>query len=128
MLELSFGWSFRERQVYIDAAGVDHGFVRAADGTITKIDVPGAGTAPGQGTMCGNTNIPGLIEGQFIDANGVYHGFLLSKEDVITTYDVPGAGTASGQGTMVGISNPRGATTGVYVDASNVFHGYLLIP
>ena len=36
---------------YIDASDVSHGFLRAADGTITTFDAPGAGTGPGQGTM-----------------------------------------------------------------------------
>src|SRR5207237_1242562 len=36
---------------YIDANGVSHGFLRAADGTITTFDAPGAGTGSGQGTF-----------------------------------------------------------------------------
>ena len=35
---------------YLDASNVYHGYVRAPDGAITKIDVPGAGTGPFQGT------------------------------------------------------------------------------
>ncbi len=34
-----------------DANGIHHGFVRAADGTITEFDPSGVGTGHGQGTM-----------------------------------------------------------------------------
>jgi hypothetical protein len=97
----------------IDAAGVNHGFVRAADRTITAFDVQGAGTVSGQGTIAANINTPGMIEGYFIDASGVFQGFLRSKQGVISTYDVPGAGTGSFQGTRAGISNPRGGDDGI---------------
>jgi hypothetical protein len=76
---------------YIDAAGVHHGFVRAPDGSVTRFNDQGAGTASGQGTTAESINTPGMIEGQFIDASGVYHGFLRSKQGEMTTYDVPGA-------------------------------------
>ncbi len=39
--------------LYVDGSNVIHGFVRAPDGTITKIDVPGAGTGAFQGTFGG---------------------------------------------------------------------------
>jgi len=55
---------------------VIHGAVRAADGTITEFDVPGAGTGPGQGTNPGGINAAATITGSYIDASGVLHGFL----------------------------------------------------
>jgi len=60
----------------VDANGVNHGFVRAPDGTITKFDVPGAGTSAGQGTIPFCNNPVDAITGNYIDANGVFHGFL----------------------------------------------------
>jgi hypothetical protein len=41
---------------YFDANAVDHGYVRAADGTITTFDAPGAGTEPGTGTLALSIN------------------------------------------------------------------------
>jgi len=60
----------------VDANGVAHGFVRAPDGNITAIDVPGAGTGQGQGTTAISINSRGAITGTYVDANGVRHGFL----------------------------------------------------
>jgi hypothetical protein len=61
---------------YVDANGVNHGFVRARGGAITSFDVPGAGTGVGQGTIPLQNNRAGAITGSYIDANGVIHGFL----------------------------------------------------
>ncbi|MFZ0806174.1 MAG: hypothetical protein WAN03_08330 [Candidatus Sulfotelmatobacter sp.] len=36
---------------YLDSAGVDHGWLRAADGTIITIDVPAASTGTGKVVM-----------------------------------------------------------------------------
>jgi hypothetical protein len=36
---------------YFDPSGLYHGFVRAADGTITTFDIPGAGINPGEGAF-----------------------------------------------------------------------------
>ena len=61
---------------YADASVVSHGFLRAPDGTFTTIDVPGAGTGSGQGTVPNCNNPAGAITGFYIDANGVFHGLL----------------------------------------------------
>jgi predicted membrane protein len=61
---------------YVDANNVNHGFVRAPDGTITTFDVPGAGTGAFQGTSPLGINAEGAITGYYIDANNVAHGFL----------------------------------------------------
>ena len=99
---------------------MNHGFVRAPDGTFTTFDVLGSGTGPGQGTLPQDINEPGVINGDYIDASGVLHGFLRDKHGTITTFDAPGAGTASGQGTFPTTLNPSGAMTGYYQDASGV--------
>jgi hypothetical protein len=49
--------------LYLDANNLYHGFVRTRDGTITAIDVPGAGTARFQGTLPSNINSEGAITG-----------------------------------------------------------------
>jgi len=60
----------------VDPSDVNHGFVRALDGTITTFDVPGAETGPFQGTIPLANNPAGAITGYYIDASNVTHGFL----------------------------------------------------
>jgi hypothetical protein len=100
---------------------VHHGFLRQPDGTITTINVRGAGTGSGQGTLVQNINTRGIVDGYEVDASGVAHGFLGS-----TKFDAPGAGTASGQGTFIGPNNSVDEIAGYYLDGNNVAHGYLL--
>ena len=106
-----------------------HGFVRAAGGTISEFDVPGAGGAGTFGSVPGSINTAGVTAGVYQDANGVFHGFQRATDTTITSFDAPGAG-GSGmfQGTAGASINDSSAITGVYADASNVFHGYLLTP
>ena len=66
-------------ETYLDASNVLHGFVRARDGAITTIDVPGAGTGLGQGTVTQSINPPGAIVALYIDANNVSHGLLVER-------------------------------------------------
>src|SRR6266699_1688881 len=47
----------------LDANNVFHGVLRAADGTMTTFDAPGAGTGPFQGTLTFGINQAGTIEG-----------------------------------------------------------------
>jgi hypothetical protein len=61
---------------YLDASTVSHGFVRAADGTISRFSVKKAGNGFGQGTFGSGINTGGDIAGSYIDASNVYHGFL----------------------------------------------------
>ena len=104
---------------------MNHGFVRATDGTITEYDVPGAGAGPGQGTGGAAINPGGTIRGSYVDASGVSHGFVRATDGTFTTFDVSGAGTGPGQGTTAQNLNPAGDIAGYYVDAANVFHGFL---
>jgi predicted membrane protein len=96
--------------------------------TIITFDVPGAGTAPGQGTIPFPINPAGAIAGRYIDAGDVRHGFVRAADGTITTFDAPGAGTGPGQGTRVLSMNPGGAIAGYYSDASDVFHAFLRAP
>jgi len=63
---------------YIDSNDVQHGFVRAPNGTITEFDAPGAGTATGsyEGTVPLAINAGGEITGAYFDSNYVLHGFV----------------------------------------------------
>jgi hypothetical protein len=70
-------------RIYFDAINfpLAHGFLRAADGTITEFDVPGAGTAGTSflfGTAGSSVNDSGDITGVYADANGVFHGFVVT--------------------------------------------------
>jgi hypothetical protein len=56
---------------WVDVDFVQHGFVRAPDGTITKIDVSGASA-----TNTTGINSVGTVLGYYVDANGVFHGFI----------------------------------------------------
>jgi len=121
---------------YMDSNFVSHGMLRHPDGTITKFDVPGAGTLPGsyQGTGCpgcsSGFNLRGEIAATYTDGNNVHHGFVRSARGGFTTFDAPGAGSGAYQGTgcfsdcPVSLNN-AGAITGQYIDANLVQHGYL---
>jgi uncharacterized membrane protein len=130
--EGTYAWSINDAGAvtadYIDADSVDHGYVRAPDGKITKFDVPGGGTGAGQGTVPEGINTAGAIAGNYIDDSGANHGFVRSPDGKFTYFDVPGAGTGSGQGTIPLTDNPEGAITGTYIDDGNVIHGFLRLP
>ncbi len=121
---------------YIDANGANHGFVRAASGTITTFDAPGAGTGAGQGTIAVSINTAGEIAGTYEDASGVGHGFVRAINGTITTFDAPGAGRQDWlaalsvksqgpptQGTYAFNINDAGDIAGLYLDASVAVHG-----
>jgi predicted membrane protein len=121
---------------------VAHGFVRAANGTITTFSAPGAavnGTLasllqamgsgpPTQGTGALSINTAGTIAGAYAKPTGIAHGFVRATSGVITEFSVPGAGTGTLQGTLAIGINTAGAVVGTYVDAKKVFHGFLRSP
>jgi hypothetical protein len=73
-----------------DSNSAHHGFVRAADGTITEFDPTGAGTGYGQGTMALSIDAGGDAAGAYIDSSSVYHGFVRTADGTITNFDVSG--------------------------------------
>jgi hypothetical protein len=120
---------------YQDSAGVWHGFVRTAGGTITTIDAPGASTIPGSepcpsqdgqggttvaGTLVHGINSLGDISGHFFDTSYNEHGFVLSQTGKFTQIDVPGAFQTGG-----GKLNDSGEVVGHYVDTSCNAFGYI---
>jgi hypothetical protein len=101
---------------YLDASFVQHGFLRARNGSLTTIDVPGGVN----GTYPANINPEGAITGYYCDAS-VCHGFLRARNGSLTTFDVPG--DING---IVPVSiNPEGEITGFSIDVNLVFHGFL---
>jgi hypothetical protein len=103
---------------------VNHGFVRAANGSFTTFDVRGACACANLGTFPQSINLGGTITGSYVDANGLSHGFVRSANGAITTFDVPDAPGA----TFPTSINLQGAITGYYQDANTAFHGFLRAP
>lgn len=100
--------------------------MRAADGTITSFDAPGAGSGAYQGTFAFSINASGAITGYYWDASLEYHSFVRAADGTMTTFDAPGAGTGGqGQGTYAVSINDSGVITGYYSDASATRHGFL---
>ena len=63
---------------YNDGYTINHGFLRAPNGTITTFDAPGAGVGFNQGTIPLGITSLGEIMGRFIDSGGISHGFTLA--------------------------------------------------
>ncbi len=59
---------------------MNHGFLRARDGTFTTFDAPGAGKGANQGTFASSINPAGAITGTYKDASMVSHGFLRKEQ------------------------------------------------
>jgi hypothetical protein len=75
---------------YLDANGVNHGFLRASDGTFTTFDVSQAGTGSSQGTVPAGSNPSNATVGQYFDSNFVSHGFVRAADGTIVTFDRAG--------------------------------------
>ncbi len=97
---------------YTDAANVNHGFLRNADGTYISFDAPGAGGAENQGTVATTINNSGEISGHVADGNTVYHGFIRDSSGKFTEFDAPGAGTTAFRGTLPVAINSSGEVVG----------------
>ncbi len=91
---------------------------------IVKFDIPGAGTASGQGTIPLAINDRGDIIGNYVDPTSTQHGFLRTEDGTFTTIDPPGSLFTYAYGI-----NLEGAITGFYIDNSLIaWHGYLRTP
>jgi hypothetical protein len=110
---------------YYDANRAGHGFVRAANGTITDFEAPAAGTSKNQGTFPIGINAAGEIAGLYLDASNVYHGFVRASGGTLTSFDISGASKTRHRGTIPFGIDPAGDVTGTYVDASSVYHGFV---
>ena len=116
----------RHRRIYKDSSSQYHGFSRAANGTISTFDAPGAGAGYSLGTTPLGINTAGAVVGLYKDSSSRNHGFVRSANGAtITTIDAPGAGTAANLGTIALSIDPAGVITGVYTDASAVGHGFV---
>jgi hypothetical protein len=122
---------------YVAANGGFHGFIRAADGTITApIDVPGAGTSGGTehhgsvvGTLPLSIDAAGDTTGIYTDASQVDHAFVRAADGTMTyPIDAPGVATSGPvflPTTLAASINTEGVITGTYEDSSGVFHVFV---
>jgi hypothetical protein len=110
---------------YLDSSNVYHGFARAANGTITVIDAPGAGDGNDEGTIAFGINTAGTIVGSYRDSNNAWHGFTLATDGTFTDINA-GLGTTSLNGTFAFGINDSGEVTGSYGDAdTNAAEGFI---
>ena len=127
---------------YFGTGSVAHGFVRAANGTITTFDPASvattrAGSSNGiwaNGTVPTAIDTAGDIVGSYTDTNNVRHGFLRTAAGAVTPFDAPGAATtpcsSSGVGSVacgtiaLGMDDAMDIV-GTYFDSNSVACGFL---
>jgi hypothetical protein len=102
---------------YCDSNNVAHGFVRAADGTITTFDPSGSFR-----TIVNGINAKGSIVGNDSVGQDV-NGFVRAADGTIKTFDVRKAIETL----AVSVTGTR-SITGSYEDRNGAFHGYLRSP
>ena len=100
---------------YTDAPGVNHGFLRAPNGTITTVDDPGAGIGQFQGTFPLGINPAGEITGYYYDTLFASHGFLRTPGGTFATFDPDPQGITFPQAI-----NSKGEIMGLYVSTDTV--------
>lgn len=71
--------------LFTDGNYVFHGYLRAANGTITTIDDSNAGTAAEEGTGALAINASGMIAGTYADSNSMLHGFIYDSSVLTAT-------------------------------------------
>ena len=97
---------------YVDAANVQHPFLRAPDGSFTTFDVPGASRS-----VVKALNAYGVAAGTWWDP--VAHGFVRATDGTITAFDPTGS-----EWTVVNAINDHGAITGSFENESGA-HGFV---
>jgi hypothetical protein len=94
---------------YTDSQGVQHGFLRTANGTVTTFDPTGSTS-----TIPTSININGKITGYFHNGGGT-HGFLRNAIGEYTLLIAPNANT----GTLPSTINDAGQISGIDGDEQN---------
>ncbi len=107
--------------LFTDGDYVFHGYLRAANGTITTLDDPDAGTAAEQGTSGLAINASGVIAGTYADANSVLHGFIFDSSTLTaTTTTLSAAPNPSVFGQPVTLTASVSSTAGTPPNGENV--------
>lgn len=87
---------------------------------VIPFDVPGAGTAAGQGTFPYGIIADGTTMGWYVDSSNEYHGFLRGPDGATTTFGATEDSDAfPGIAFVVGMNSER-FVTGYYLDVSGV--------
>jgi probable HAF family extracellular repeat protein len=103
---------------YIDANGVNHGFLLNF-GLLVTLDAPNSTLTQALGL-----NNKGQVVGAYADANGNSHGFVWTSADGFKTIDDPkGIGT-----TLINGINDKGVLVGFYVDQDGNTDGLIAFP
>ena len=105
---------------YIDAGGVNHGFIDRR-GVFTTVNHAHAGTAPGQGTTLGFINDRSAVIGFYFTSRGQAVSFA-GRSGRFTMVTDPAAPPFS---TLASAINDAGVIVGVYGDAQGVSHGFI---
>jgi hypothetical protein len=108
---------------YADAKGVFHGFVRSARGNFDPVDVPGSGSAKGEGTEIAGITPGGVIVGGFETSAKVAVGFI-DRGGQITRVVEGSAGHRPNDGTAVEFFSSVGGYGGVYIGPDRRAHGW----
>ena len=96
--------------------GVNHGFIRSPNGTITNpVDYPGSTS-----TSLFGISDSGWVVGSYTDAQGKTHGFLRKNANTYISFDFPNATSTS----LNGI-NSSGFISGRYTDSTGIRHGFI---
>jgi hypothetical protein len=95
---------------------VDHGFLRAPDGTFTTCDPPNAVSY--NGSNAGSIRLSGAVAGYY--RTNQHHGFLRSSHGTFTAFDPPGS-----TNTLVASIHRSGMIAGVFFTDANANHGFL---
>ena len=104
---------------YIDAKGVNHGFLKAGN-TFSTVDFPATTSAPKVNQLLG-LNALGQSAGFYNDSAGNSHGYVTNFNGVFLVFTIPGATSATATGV-----NEAGQICGFYTDKAGVMHGFLL--
>ena len=116
---------------YYDAnTFVEYGYVRTANGHVTKFAAPGAGTTQFTGTNVFAVSLQGAITGYGADDNFDALGFVRTFDGKITSFDVPGQieGAGNDYGSAGWAINAEGVVAGRWRDTNYALHGFLRTP
>jgi hypothetical protein len=95
--------------------GISTGYIRAANGTITQVVLPGA-----ESIQTGNINSSGVLTGWFVDASGGNHAFIRAVDGTFTVFDVPDS-----NGTIAQSINDEGTVAGFYIQDDGIYPGFI---
>lgn len=110
---------------YLDASGIDYGFLRNPDGTIVTFAAPGAGTGTFDGTYAWAMNDLGQIAGYIILNSGSRRAFVRDEFGNFTVFSAPNAIKSPYAGTQAFSISATGMIAGFYTDNNGAVHGFL---